>query len=243
MIETGFSKIPDKEYFSDREHFTRRDIINLAFNPLLYTFGEKKTETDALRLGTVFDAICNLPVEVFREKVRAKEKRGEKSEDENLFILTPKDFETIEAMYFSWLNNGFVEYLKDWDSQVVICDGKRKGKVDFISPDRKTIIDIKTIDSIDSIQKHTEDYFYYFQEFWYKKIMENIGYKVETFNFYFIEKAHPHRIQIVELDGYEDICENILERAIDNFNDKHTLTNLVTTKRIKPSKWLRRDYE
>lgn len=241
MIEHGITFIEDDVYFSDKSQLTRRDILNLCFKPYLYFLGEKKSDTKSMEMGRAFDLACTLNREQFNERIKMKEKRGEKSDD--VVLLTEKEYETISGMYESFNNAGFVNMFSNWDSQAVISDGFRKGKLDFLSKDRKYIVDIKTIDSIESIHKHLEDYHYYFQEWWYKSIMESLGYEIERFSFYFIEKTYPYRIELVELDEYDEYSEYIYEKAMYNLNKKADLINLVSAKRYEPSKWLRRSYE
>lgn len=239
MIEKGFNKIPDEEYFADKQYISRRDIIDLAYNPNIYFYGGDVKSGKQFEIGSIFDYISNKTPGEVSQIIKIKEKRGEKSDVEGVFLLTESDYETIMGMYEVWNNHGIVNLLQQMDSQIVICDGENKGKPDYISKDKKTIIDVKTIDSIDNVRKNIENYKYYFQKWWYIYIMQNLGFSVGSFQFYFIEKAKPHRIKIVDLSPlYDAKSEAIYERAVINQSDIDLQMNLVTYQEISPSEWM-----
>lgn len=235
----GITTTTDENYFSDTTYQTKRDVLNLCFNPNLYFYGTKKKESKAFEMGKIFEDTCLLTPEEFAEKVLIK-KKGQ-TKEENKWYVTELEFSVLEGMHRSFYDNGFSETYKDWQYQPVICDGFHKGKLDFLSNDNSLIIDLKTIDTIDNIQRQTEKYHYYFQKYFYCKIMENLGYKTD-FQFFFVEKTFPHRMQIVSLSkNYDNYCRDIYSRAVENITDIQLLQNLVTTQTLEPTKWFGRD--
>ena len=88
-----------------------------------------------------------------------------------------------------------------------------KGKIDAYHHDKKFLFDIKTTNSLGYFVKNFYESHYHTQAYWYRFLMEALGYPVKEVFFYVIENSRPYANKVV---GCEDIVFELGKEDVES---------------------------
>lgn len=149
-------------------------------------------------------------------------------------------------------------------SKLLVCDGqpeqmyayedktlelrlKCKPDKPCFTPQGLFICDIKTTDSTSDagFVASIENYHYYHQAYFYRKVMRGCGLEVEDFFFIAVGKSRPHCVSVFSLDDeYYEAAKEDVENALLDLAERHRSGiwhpyNWDKARRLKPRNFLR----
>lgn len=259
--------------YRNNKAFSRSDLFKLSKSPahFKYYLENPEPETPALAFGTAFHTYVLEPDKFSDEYIivpsfdaRTKEGKAIKAKiiESGKIMLNVKDFERIEAMSASVMNNKYAAALisKGEHEQSYFWKDKLTGLNLKCRTDCRTdlktvsvIADLKTTENAEteSFMRACIKYGYDLQAAMYTHGVEMIEKKPHRFVFIAVEKSPPYACNVLEADdfiikkGMRDLKDYLYTLAdclkTDNwygYNGKDGGPNIVTL----PS-WLAREYE
>lgn len=215
-METGFYKIPNNEYHSEKEHVSSSSLRKILRSPAHYfsSINTPNIPTDAMAIGSVFHTAVLEP-DLFETSVACcpsssratKEGKAEwasfNAQNSDKICLKKDDIETILRMRDSVLSHkeavkwltGEIEVSGFWTDNLGM---KYKIRPDVL-PGAGICVDLKSTKdaSVEGFRKEAANYLYHFQAaFYLEGLTEITNIPHEHFVFVAVEKEPPFAVNV-----------------------------------------------
>ena len=209
--------IPEDEYHA-LPRLSQSSIKTLLRSPAHYK-GQERKESKEMKQGSLIDIALTEPARLdtdyhvvpagFRMDPRTKAYQAEEALAAGRIMVKQPDFDKAQAIRDAVQSHLIASQLLEgaqaqlaafWQEETEHGLVKMKGRMDWVNPGMRILIDLKSTDDARSFPKKAGDLGYFIQDAAYRRGWEMAGgFAVDAFVFIVVERDPPHGIKLYEL--------------------------------------------